>query len=56
MAKRVPSTIFLLGAAADDEEKVFPQHHPKAVFNEDAVPVGMMALATAAIRWLQENQ
>lgn len=56
LAKRVPSTIFLLGAAADDEEKVFPQHHPKAVFNEDAVPVGMMALATAAIRWLQENQ
>lgn len=56
LAKMVPSVIFLLGAAAEDESKVFPQHHPKAVFNEAAMPTGIRTLSECAIRWLRENR
>lgn len=55
VAKEVPAMMFWLGAMAVEEERVFPQHHPKAVFNEGCMPIGAAALTESAIRWLKEQ-
>lgn len=56
IAKEVPAMMFWLGAEAQDESKIFPQHHPKCVFNEDCMPSGAAVLSESAIRWLRENK
>ena len=55
VAKEVPSTLFLLGTAHEDPDMRYPQHHPKVVFNEEAIPAGIHALSACAIRWLNEQ-
>lgn len=55
IAKMVPSLMFWLGAMPEEEEKVFPAHHPKSIYNEKCMPSGAAILTNSAIRWLKEN-
>lgn len=56
VAKEVPAMMFWLGAMCADDSKVFPQHHPKCIFNEDCMPTGAAVLSESAIRWLREHK
>lgn len=57
VSARVPSTFLMLGGAMDGEKKMtYPPHHPKVVFNEDALPYGATAYAAAAMGWLARQK
>ena len=55
ISREVPSVMIALGAGSIEEGYEYPQHHPKACFNESALPVGCALYAYIAARWLQEN-
>lgn len=55
-ANEVPSTFFLLQVPHPDAEELYPVHHPKVMFDEDMIPVGVGAMAHSAKRWLEDNQ
>ena len=55
ISRETPSVMIALGAGAVKEGYEYPQHHPKACFNESALPVGCALYAYIALRWLQEN-
>ena len=44
----------LAGGKASDGY-IYPQHHPKVVFDEQALPFGAAVYAYNAIRWLEEH-
>ena len=49
-------TIMLALAAGDPNTGChYPQHHPKAKFDEDALPYGSAIYAYTAMRWLEEH-
>ncbi|MBQ8598846.1 MAG: amidohydrolase [Oscillospiraceae bacterium] len=56
VANTVPSVF--LGVGADDpvDGVSYPQHHPKARFHEDALPVGAAVYAHVAIEWLKNHK
>ncbi len=56
IAQRVPSVMLSISAGSSDEGYIYPQHHPKIVFDENVLPVGAAAYAYYAIRWLEENK
>jgi len=56
IAERVPA-VFLSVAAGDPAEGYcYPQHHPKAIFHDDALCVGAAAYAYVAMEWLRRNK
>lgn len=55
VAARVPSFMFLLGAADPNAEVKFPMHHPRVTFDESALPIGSAVFVECASRWLEEN-
>lgn len=55
VSQRVPSVMIAMAAGPNDKGFSWPQHHPKAVFDENALPVGAAAYAYAAMRWLEDN-
>ncbi|MGN1061894.1 MAG: M20 family metallopeptidase [Candidatus Scatosoma sp.] len=55
ISRKTPSVMIALGAGSLEEGYAYPQHHPKACFNEDALPVGCALYAYIAARWLQEH-
>jgi len=56
VANEVPSVF--LGIPAGDPKKgyCYPQHHPKAMFDEDALPAGTAAYVHIAMEWLKNNK
>lgn len=52
IARRIPSCYLYLTAGFADGRGDYPVHHPKARFNEEALPLGAAALATCAARYL----
>jgi hippurate hydrolase len=44
-----------LAAGQPDKGYCYPQHHPKVMFDEEALCYGSMIYAYAAMRWLEEN-
>lgn len=52
ISQRIPSCYMSLGAAVDQTEKCYGQHHPKVRFNEDCLPVGAAAYAKVAVDYL----
>ncbi|MGI6345246.1 MAG: M20 metallopeptidase family protein [Bacillota bacterium] len=52
-AQQVPSIFFRLGAANPEKDCIYPGHHPRYNFDEDAIPVGMAVLAEAALEFLR---
>lgn len=55
-ANEVPSFFFILQNPVKDESKRKPLHHPEVLFNEEAIPLGVAALAQLATRWLEDNK
>ncbi len=53
-AEKAPSVFFRLGAANEAKECIYPGHHPKYNFDEDAIPVGMAVLTEAALEFLKK--
>ena len=54
ISERVPSVMMALVANAASGE-LYPIHHPKVVFNEDALAIGAAVYANTAIQWLKNN-
>ncbi len=53
-AEKVPAIFFRLGAANEAKDCIYPGHHPKYNFDEDAIPVGMAVMAEAALEYLNK--
>ena len=45
-----------LGVGNSKEGCTYPQHHPKAVFDDSVLFEGTAAYCYLALRWLQENK
>lgn len=55
IAELVPSVFLAVGAAPDESDKVYPNHNPNVIFNEDCLPVGTAIFAYCAYRWLADH-
>ncbi len=53
-AEKAPGIFFRLGAGNEEKACIYPGHHPKYNFDEDAIPVGMALLAEAALEYLRK--
>ena len=56
VSQEVPSIMIALAAGHPDQGYCYPQHHPKAKFDEDALPIGSAIYAYTAMRWLEEHK
>ena len=56
VANVVPSIFLGVPAGEPSKGYIYPQHHPKANFQEDALPGGAAAYAHVAMRWLEANK
>ncbi|TCK16402.1 amidohydrolase [Marinobacterium mangrovicola] len=54
-AEQVPGMFFFLGAAPDQPDQVFPNHSPKFVVNEKALPIGVSAMTKVTLDFLSNN-
>ncbi len=55
IANQVPSVFFIATAGTPAEGYCYPQHHPKAIFHESALPVSAATYAHLAMEWLKNN-
>jgi hippurate hydrolase len=55
VSQRVPSIMLALAAGNPEEGYLYPQHHPKVMFDENALAPGCAVYAYTAMRWLEEN-
>lgn len=55
VAERVPSAFIAVGAAPYEVDKIYPNHNPNVVFNEDCLPIGAALHAQFAYNWLKDN-
>jgi hippurate hydrolase len=55
VSRKVPSVMLALAAGEPSKGYAFPQHHPKADFDESVLPTGAAAYAYCAMRWLEEH-
>ncbi len=54
VSRHVPA--IFVGVSADiTDGEIFPQHHSKVEFNEEAIPRAAAVYAHAALRWLEEH-
>ena len=51
----VPSIMLAIAAGKSEDGYIYPLHHPKAVFDENALSIGSAVYAYNAIRWLEEH-
>lgn len=56
VSQEVPSIMFALAAGHPDQGYCYPQHHPKAKFDESVLPSGSAVYAYTAMRWLEEHK
>ena len=56
VSQEVPSIMFALAAGHPSEGYCYPQHHPKAKFDESVLPSGSAVYAYTAMRWLEEHE
>lgn len=56
VAESVPSTYFYLGAGTEKDGYIYGGHHPKVMFDEEALPIGAAVYANCAMRWLENNK
>ena len=52
----VPSAYLSIAAGDPAEGCCYPQHHPKAIFREEALPVGAATYAHVAMEWLKKHK
>lgn len=55
VSQEVPSIMLALAAGESKNGYCYPQHHPKVMFDEDAISYGSSIYAYTAIRWLMEH-
>jgi len=53
---KVPAAAMMFGTGNAKEGYLYPQHHPKANFDDSALFQGSAAYAYAAVRWLEEHK
>lgn len=56
VANEVPSVFLGIAAGEPKDGCCYPQHHPKAVFKEEALPAGAAVYAQLAMDWLKHNK
>lgn len=56
VSNKVPAAAMMFGTGNAKEGYIYPQHHPKANFDDSALYCGSAAYAYAAIRWLEEHK
>lgn len=56
ISQEVPSIMLALAAGQPDNGYCYPQHHPKAKFDESVLPSGSAVYAYTAMRWLAEHK
>ena len=56
VSQEVPSIMLALASGQPDQGYCYPQHHPKAKFDESVLPSGSAVYAYTAMRWLQEHK
>ena len=56
VSELVPSIMVLLATTSEEEMYKYPQHHPKACFNENPMHIGAAIYANTAIEWLKNNK
>lgn len=55
VSNKVPAVAMMLGTGNAKEGYSFPQHHPKAKFDDSVLFQGAAAYAYMAMRWLEEH-
>ena len=55
ISQEVPSLMLALAAGEADKGFQYPQHHPKVMFDESVLPVGVASLSYIAVKYLQSN-
>lgn len=55
ISHEIPSVMMAMAAGHPKKGYIYPQHHPKAKFDESTLPVGAAAYAYTAMRWLSEH-
>ncbi len=53
ISRQVPSGYYLLGAAVKDFTKLYNQHDPRVMFNEDALPLGCALYTSVALNYFK---
>ena len=56
ISQEVPSVMLALAAGSPNDGYCYPQHHPKAKFDESALAGGSAVYAYTAMRWLEEHE
>ena len=56
ISHEIPTIMLALAAGNPKDGYVYPQHHPKVKFDEEALPFGAAIYAYVAMRWLEEHQ
>ena len=56
VSNEIPSVFLGVPAGRPDDGYIYPQHHPKARFQEEALPCGAAAYAQVAMEWLKNNK
>ena len=56
VSNEVPAVFLGVPAGKPEDGYVYPQHHPKARFQEDALPSGAAAYAQVALEWLKNHK
>ena len=56
VSQEVPSIMLALAAGQPSEGYCYPQHHPKAKFDEAVLSSGSAVYAYTAMRWLEEHK
>ncbi|MBQ8518328.1 MAG: amidohydrolase [Agathobacter sp.] len=54
-SQEVPSIMLALAGGKASDGYIYPQHHPKVMFDENALPFGAAVYAWNAVRWLEEH-
>ncbi len=55
VGRKVPSVMLVIDAQLKKEGVLYPQHHPKVLFDEDVMPLGTAVYVNSTIKWLEEN-
>lgn len=56
IANNVPSIFLAIPAGSPEDGFIYPQHHPKARFLDEALAPGTAAYAHVAMQWLKHNK
>jgi amidohydrolase len=56
LSEKIPTLMLALSASVSKEGAVYPQHHPKVLFDESVLPIGSALYANTAIEWLREHK